>query len=586
MATQQQTQSPLGVCVWDIARYAHYTVAYPQYVYEMLDHAGLCYERVAPSDLAARLPQLRLLLTIGESDLPAALREQLAAWVAAGGAWISVGGVCGLGDLLGVRLQPAAYRLYGHAPNLGEGYLHKQTSAHPVLDHVTLPLHYFGGVSALAAGGVVLASALDAHQRPSERVAVVENRSGDGRSLFIAPDVTGTVVRIQQGTAIARDGVGAPDGTAPVGDSILKTDDGLTLDWIFDRQPVDGAPGLSAFMTPIADLWRELLLRAVFHLAQAQGVSLPVLWYYPRNLAAIAEFSHDTDGNDPQGAWNMLDVLRRAGVHSTWCVLVPGYPPEVIDAIGAAGHELAMHYDAFNVDRPWCEANWIGQRRFLTEQFGGKAPITNKNHYLRWQGDSEYWEWCARGGVQLDQSKGPSKTGACFFTFGTCHPYLPVDTAGRFIDVLELPTLTQDLLLTAPVSAVPALIHAVMSSHGVLHLLFHPAHIHKPGQADAFIDAARQARAAGLEWWTAAQINAWERARRQTRLSAHGGRCTVQTGAAELPQATLLWLGPRAHTVTVDGTPRPAQTVQRWGFTFQSVVVDLRPETTSVLEVV
>lgn len=585
--TSNEATPALGVCVWDIARYAQYAVAYPQYVFEILDHAGLCYERVAPADLAARLPQIRLLLTVGESDPPPALHEQLTEWVRAGGAWISVGGVCGLGDLLGVQVQPAAYKLYGHAPNLGEGYLQKNAGAHPVLDHVTLPLHFFRGISALAAGGTVLASVLDAHQRATERVALVESSNGRGRCLFLAPDLTGTVVHIQQGTAIARDGVGAPDGTAPVGDTILKTDDGLVLDWIFDRQPVDGAPGLSAFMSPIADLWRELLLRAIFYLAQAQGVSLPVLWYYPRNLAAIAEFSHDTDGNDPQGAWNMLDVLKRADVHSTWCVLVPGYPPDVIDAIRAAGHELAMHYDSFNIDRPWCEANWIGQRRFLTEQFGGQAPVSNKNHYLRWQGDSEYWEWCARGGVQIDQSKGPSKTGACFFTFGTCHPYLPVDTAGQAIDVLELPTLTQDLVLTAPFSALPPLIAAVTHSHGVLHLLFHPAHIHKPGQSEAFIDAARLARAAGMEWWTAGQINAWERARRQARLTAvPQGGYALHTGASALPQATLMWSGSAARTVAVNGVAQAAQTVERWGCPFQALVLDLQPESTYTVEVV
>jgi hypothetical protein len=568
--------APLGVCVWDVPRYAHYLVSYPQYVHEILGHAGLCYERIAPGELAGSLPHLRVLVTLGESELPAGLRDALAAWLKDGGAWISIGGVCGMGDAFAVQVQPAAYKLYGHASNLGEGYM-EVTGAHPVLDHISLPLHYFGGESVQANGGRVLARSLDAHQRPTERAAIVENAVGKGMCLLVAPDITGTVVRIQQGVAISRDGVSAPDGTAPVNDTILKTDDGLALDWIFDRQPAPGVPGMSVFLQPIADLWREVLLRAILYMAERRQSPVALLWYYPRNLTALAEFSHDTDGNDPSGARRMLEVLAEAEVHSTWCMLDPGYPPEVIGAIRQAGHELAMHYDAFTVDRPWCEANFRGQRQFLTELYGGQAPTSNKNHYLRWQGDSEFWEWCARGGVQIDQSKGPSKTGASFFTFGTCHPYLPLDTAGQIIDVLELPTLTQDMVITAPMAALDPLIGAVARSHGVLHLLFHPGHIAKPGQAEAFVACARRARAAGMEWWTAGEINTWERARRQTRWQAHGeSRYSVCAGASGLSQATVLVMSPLAQRVRINGVSQDATTVERWGFAFQSVVCDLQ----------
>lgn len=590
MTSHEPTVAPVGVCVWDIPRYAHYLVSYPQYVHEILAHAGLCYETVAPADLAERLPRLRLLLTIGETEPPAELRQQLTAWVEEGGAWISVGGVCGLAGLFGVQIEPAAYRLYGFASNLGEGYMAKGSEPHVVLDHITMPLHYFGGIAALPAGGTVLARVLDAHQRSTARAALVENSSGRGRSLFLAADLTGAVVRIQQGIPVSRDGVCAPDGTAPIGDTILKTDDGLVLDWLFDRQPVAGAPGLNAFMQPIADLWRELLLRAIFYLAGRQEMSLPLLWFYPRNLEALAEFSHDTDGNDPKGAWSLLDVLDEAQVKTTWCMLDPGYASEVITAIRSAGHELAMHYDSFTIDRPWGEANFRGQRQFLTELYGGEAPTSNKNHYLRWEGDCEFWLWCARHGIQIDQSKGPSKTGASFFTFGTCHPYLPLDTGGQIIDVLELPTLTQDLVLTAPMAALPPLIEAVRHAHGVLHLLFHPAHIAKPGQGEAFVEAARQARAAGMEWWTAAQINTWERARRQAQWtyccgSAERAVFALRTGDAGLAQATVLWSPPAGQDITVNRVRQQTSIVQRWGISFRSIVFDAQANTEYEVEI-
>jgi hypothetical protein len=235
-----------------------------------------------------------------------------------------------------------------------------------------------------------------------------------------------------------------------------------------------------------------------------------------------------------------------------------------------------MHYDSFSVDRPWGEANFRGQREALTEMFGGHAPISNKNHYLRWEGDSDLWYWCVRAGIQLDQTKGPSKTGAIAFTFGTCHPYRPVDPAGRLLDVLELPTLTQDMLLTSPMAALAPMLDGALAAHGVLHLLFHPAHIAKPGQADAFLESVARGRAAGLEWWTAAEINAWERARRETswHVLADGGYA-LRTGAAALPGATLLWLANAAD---------PTSTVERWGFRFRHLILDADPHTAYRLE--
>src|SRR5688500_20191428 len=79
--------------------------------------------------------------------------------------------------------------------------------------------------------------------------------------------------------------------------------------------------------------------------------------------------------------------------------------------------------------------------------FGGEKPVTNKNHYLRWENDTDIWDWCAKHGIGLDQSKGASKTGEAGFNFGTCHTYFPARFDGSVIDVLELPTPTQDLFV-------------------------------------------------------------------------------------------------------------------------------------------
>lgn len=585
-----QGASPFGVCVLRApGRNAARTVLYGHYVHEILAHAGVCNTSLAVDELADSLPELRVLLTVGEAVLPDGLPESLQAWVQAGGTWIAVGGACGAGGLFGVEVQRPAYGSWGGGQStLGEGYLEPLEPAHPVLAHLAIPLHFFNGLPVTPAGGRVLARVLDAHGRPTERAALAENRPGEGRCLLVAPDVTGAVVRIQQGTAITRDGVPASDGTAPICDEVLKTGDGGVLDWHFDRQPLDGAPGLSVFQQPVADQWRELLLRAVFYAAREAGVPLPVLWLYPRGLPALGHISHDTDGNDPVKARRLLEVLAEARIHTTWCTILPGYERELTAAIREAGHELAMHFDAMSPHTLWEEAAFHEQWRQLADLFGEQAPVSNKNHYLRWEKDTEFFDWCERRGIRLEQSKGPSKSGEAGFNFGTCHLYRPVAPDGRLIDVYELPTLTQDLVVFAPEALLPPLLDAAARHHGILHLLFHPGHIDKPGVAEALLHSVEEGRKRGLEWWTAARIGEWERVRRGLRWldyrRTEGGAAVRFRAADPLPGATLLWLAP-GGSIRIDGSIAPAETVERWGFSFQSVSLDLPGDTERTVEV-
>ena len=144
----------------------------------------------------------------------------------------------------------------------------------------------------------------------------------------------------------------------------------------------------------------------------------------------------------------------------------------------------------------------------------------------------------------MDQSKGASKTGEAGFNFGTCHPYRPVTPDGRVLPILELPTPTQDLHVFAPEELVAPLLRAVTRHYGILHLLFHPAHVDKANVADSLVRAVRSGRDAGLEWWTGRQIVEWEEARRGVRWSdyqagAEGANVTL-TASVEMRGATIL----------------------------------------------
>ena len=579
----------IGVCALAApAKNAPRTVQYSEYVHEMLGHAGLCCDPVAPGDLAARLDSLRVLVTVGEQRFDDALRARLTAWVTdEGGAWLSVGGLCGMEELLGADYAPASFALWGGSLRaLGEGFLDGGQSEHPVLrDLSPIPLHYFSGVAATARPGAqVLASCLDAHHRPVEgRPALIENRAGRGRCLLIAPDVTGSVVRIQQGTAITRDGVPSPDGTGPVSDGVLKSDDGQALDWLLDRQPVPGVPGLSGFLQPVADQWRDLLLRSILHLASEQGVPVSLLWYHPDNLPAVGHISHDSDGNGVDQAWGLLKTLERAEIRSTWCVILPGYSPDIIAAIRDAGHELATHYDSVTEGlEEFSEAQFDRQWRLLCEQFGDEKPVTNKNHYLRWEGDVEFFQWCIARGIRLDQTKGTSKSGEVGFNFGTCHPYRPTAPGGDVLPIHELPTPTQDLRVFAPEEVVPAMLESVARHYGVLHLLFHPAHIDKPGVADSIVTAVRLGREKGLAWRTAREIVEWEEARRAAAWEGAANGVSLKT-PQPLKGATLLCLAPKSGGVRVNGAD-PASTERRWGFTFHAATLDLAAGAAATIE--
>ena len=136
---------PVGLCVLpNPPRHRGRSVDYPHYAQEIFSHAGLCYAAVSSEDLSEVLPALDVLITVGEAELPEALRRRLRHWVEQGGAWVAVGGVCGLPDLFGVDIQPPAYSAWNPGFSvLGEGYLEAVEQAHPMLAHLEIPLHFF-----------------------------------------------------------------------------------------------------------------------------------------------------------------------------------------------------------------------------------------------------------------------------------------------------------------------------------------------------------------------------------------------------------------------------------------------------------
>jgi hypothetical protein len=125
----------------------------------------------------------------------------------------------------------------------------------------------------------------------------------------------------------------------------------------------------------------------------------------------------------------------------------------------------------------------------LREISGGVTNLlANKNHYTRWEGRLDFFRWCEKVGLKADGTMGPSKRGGCGFPRGTCQPWRPLDDEAappRFLDVYEIPLITQDLDIHLPSRSAPKVLDQVVTHGGLAHFLFHPAHIQKPGMADA-----------------------------------------------------------------------------------------------------
>lgn len=522
---------------------------YARYTEEILRHAGLACAPVNRADLTAATLQVDLLLLVGSPVLAQAERQAIADWVAAGGALVVTGGTCRLDGLLGARET---------AP-IAEGYL-AVDPAHPVTRSLTSSLHVFGGHGLQALHGTSLGRWQDENRALTDADAVVVNRCGRGVTVAIGPDLPHSVLQIQQGTPVWADGQPAPDGTAPIDEGILKCDDGVVLHWEHDRErqalteAMPDCPGKHPnyplgdtpwFMQPVADELRELLLQAIGWAAAESGKAVPALWYWPQGLQAVGLLSHDSDLNQDASARTTLEVLADLGINSTWCIMTgPTWPDrftrETYEAIKAAGHEIALHYNALPLDGGfWSEAEFYRQVAWVKQEAGVATLTSNKNHYTRWEGKLEFFRWLEKAGIQSDQSKGPSKKGNVGYMNGSCQPWFPFDgEEQRFFDVLEVPLQTQDLWLTAPAIIQDQIIAMAIKHHGVAHFLYHQIHIHRrPEVKAALIDTITAGRAAGLQWWTGAQINHWERLRRQVTVTADMASAESITLTVQSPEA-------------------------------------------------
>jgi len=519
------------------------------YIQEVLAHAGVPYQVIGRSGLSGKGAWPALLVPY-DAGFSSGEKKAIEQYVRAGGMLLLMGGASGLETLMQIKTQPP----------VAEGYL-KAKGSSPFLSDIKEPLHVFEvrPVKAAGADAQVHADLLDKDGKSTGLAVVIRTPVGfnGGSAWYMGPDLAATLVKIQQGLPIATDGKEAPDGTAPVKDGILKTDDGIALDYVHDRSKVNGKP---LFLRPVADQLKEMLLRLLVMRSAERGRLLPLLWYWPGVLNAVGVISHDSDGNDPAKAQVLLAAVKKLKLETTWCFMQypDKYSKQLLSDIAAAGGEIALHYDARTPNNPktkWGETYLKNQLAWLKAKSGLSQIVSNKNHYLRWQGWTEAYRWLETAGIQADQSKGPSKSGNVGFSYGTSHPYFPMDDhkhGNRVLDVLNVNLLTQDLALTCAYELGEALVDRALAHNGVAHFLFHPAHATKAAVAAAMNKIVPYGRGKGLKWWTVARLNAWERLRRRVSISniTAGGFSVTVPGKVD-GATFLVPLGPKANNIKV-----------------------------------
>ncbi len=551
--------------------------AYGLQALEALDHLRLPYEQWRDSQ---PLPPAGVLLVAEAETVDTAA---LTAWVEAGGHLVVTSAVESLANLAGLQAQAHSEGLVDFAD---------QWAQRPSRALRALGGHALTGAPAEAE---VLASWTDGP------AAVVRTRRGAGTVTIFGVDLWQTVVRILQGYPVLADHAPAADGSAPMDEGVLKCEDGLGLDVDADRRTPPGEPAVDGsyayihpppygppiFDLPQADLWVSVLTQTLWTGLDAGGAH-GWIHYWPAGVPAMAHMSHDSDGNIDEDGQAALDSFAEAEVAVTWCQVYRdnAYSPHIYEQITADGHEHALHYNAMD-DADIAQWGWeqIRDQYAWAQKVTGVEKIrSNKNHYTRWENWTEFYEWCERLGIEIDESRGPSKLGTVGFTFGTAHVDFPmgeVALGNRRMDVLNLPLHTQDLGWAGHLSCRDVILDGAELVHGVAHFLYHGPHLRtKPYVRETCAEVAQLARARGMRWWTAGQINDWERARReisvQVEKSGDGWQVGIDSTVALAEVGLLLHLDTN-DPVAVDGAE--IVEVTRHGRRWHELKVDVTPGT-------
>ncbi len=539
-------------------------------VADALRTAGLVFRKYSADQIEAACSYAQILIVPPLPDTPEAA-TLLARHVEEGGSLICIGDTCGLNAYLGVR-SPS------ENCEFGEGYL-APVSEHFLLGDETVPIHCIGGQCVVADGTMTLAQLLDRHGKPTGLCGLSVQEHGSSTAIYIAPDLGLTAVRLRQGSYVEMDGIPASDGTAKIRDGILRSEDGSVLDWDFDRS-TDLAGEPPAFLLPAVDRLVGIVVRAAAYAAERMSLPLLLLWPHPNGAVATGMVSFGTDGTDVQNVQTILHQATLVGLRATWCLRSPGFSLDVAKALRTRDHEVALQFEV-NEPEDWASDRLSFQQTRMSRSLGTRQLLSTSIQDGRWHGRNEFWEWCARVGIEAEIGRMPRQPGNVGSIFGTCRPFRPARRDGSLLPVLSIPCLAADIGKgVSSARALEILEHAVRS-HGVVHFFFETRSFEEKTVSEAFRNFMAHARPRGIEWATAEEIVQRMKAVRTMRVDlsfADEGLAVVLHPEYEMPEAALCITGDTIVGATALQKRLRVTRVVRYGIPCCSVTVDLNAQ--------
>ncbi len=482
-----------------------------------LAHAGFLIDWLLPTELPARLPHLSVLITVGRGALGDELRLALHQFVESGGVWIAVGSPCDTGDLLGVAIQSHPN---GLPKQLGEGYACAQCDC-PAFCQEWGMLHAFGGTMVSAGEGVeVWARWLDPHGRDTGAPAVTHHRIGAGHAVFYAVHVGETMARIQMGRPVVEPQVLPPD-TPPDDEPRPHSEDATRLDWTLDRAPCED--GVLCFAKPVADLWAESLIRTILWAGEQRGEVVPMLWYYPNLAPAVSVLSISSESECADHEAPLNHLLTLTGVRAVWCLSEAIHHPNFYRDLVKREHEIGVRF--VPDEEHFCRASTMqGQVDSLRRFTGVRAITALQVADLAWRGCTDLYHYADNAQILSDLSRGGYHPQAGGFTFGTAHPFRPMNPHrhAELYKLFTLPLTTYRAMEWTSAAQANLLLERAVGAHGVYHITVRPSVLETQAHADALMRLLGRSRHLGAEWRTAQEVVSWLTARQNIRYKLSG----------------------------------------------------------------
>jgi len=483
----------------DIALHLAPDDPYAGWYREALRHAGIPFQELKDQNFS-RLPEFSLLILGGRGEFNENRRRQIADWCdVQSGRIVACGSTWGLDVILGLG-QTEGYDLRVTIEPGASGERLWPTGALSSYGYVAPHLELKGAQIALKA--------------KDGKPVVTRNPRG----LVIAPDLGATMSLLLLGRSVEGSSFLGCDAGLRLPDDWGRVDDGTQLNGESDRTQLEGVD-FPIHLRPHADTLREIFLRAVVEANDLSGRSLALPWYWPGGADAVAAVSVDVDDLNIEHLLVTISSLQRYGMPATWMVPVPGLPQDAFRAIRRIGHEIGV---LFRGERETFNADQLKVQQLQLSRASGSAVASTRVLGGYWHRRTALYEYMADAGILYSCNKGGRQPGTAGFPFGTCHPFAPVLSDGRHLEVYEVPFTMFKPGLVTPDRAMQPLFDQVALHHGVMHLAHDTSSVTQKDRErliQEFLMRTRQSKMANIQL---DQLVDFENGRRTLRMRQAG----------------------------------------------------------------